>query len=400
MLDATVDQENFAIQGLLALRDCDSTNESNKSTSPQSFVTTPELNEISEITSASKVPSDSSIEYAATESKTVTNTAPFKMHSQQSQTQQAYHFQQKQQEYRDRQAYNAQQAFNAQQIRHAHQYQVVQPSNSSSTIRLPSIKEMLAQHPLLHRSGQTIPIYENKEIYAKDHLQRYSNIQSEKTDRQNTLTEFNKQYKTHCHCDKKRQILEAHTKNQQKLQNSQTLDFKALLQSHNIHKCLEKIKSLSDFELQAFLSGLRQYYRDEYDRELKSQNKKCDTSDAIEPRNNDTDETDNDDDGSEYKLSSDNSHGSDSNTVFINNNNKRTKVENTKSCRGSIEKPRWTTEEKLELLDAVIKHKSLDIMATFDWNVIGADAGRTDKACKDQWRRGILKLFRDYVSRL
>lgn len=399
MLDPTADQESFAIQGLLALRDCDSTNESNKSTSPQSFVTTPDLNEISESTSASKLPSDSLMEYASTEKKALPNASSFPRYSQQYQANQTYNFKQKQ-EYKDRQAYNAQQAFNAQQIRHAHQYQVVRPYNSSSNIRLPSIKEMLSQHPLLHRSGQAMLIYENKEMHAKDHLQRYPNIHSERIDRHNTLTEFKPQCNSRFQCDNKRHIIEAQAKNQQKLQNNQIIDFKALLESHNTQKCLEKIKSLNDSELQVFFSGLRQYYRDEYDKELRSQNKKCDTFDKTEPPNNDTDETDNDDNDSEYRLSSDNSHGSSSNTVFINSNNKRTKVENAKSCSGSIEKPRWTTEEKLELLDAVIKHKSLDIMATFDWSIIGADAGRTDKACKDQWRRGILKLFRDYVSRL
>lgn len=376
MLDTTVDQENSAIQGLLALRDCDSLNGSNKSSSPQSFVTTPELNEL-------RISSVSLIEYTQNENKNVS----ISRHEQQCQTNKPSNLQQKQQEYRDQQAYHAQQAFNAQQIRHSHQFQIVRLSDQSNNVKLPSIKEMISQHPAMYCNRQANPTLVNKESQTKmdynAQIQRYPNMPSERID----------QNKAHPGTANQ-SVSESQFKNQNTPQyNNQHV--------HDIHKCKEDIRTFSDSELHVFLSGLRQHYRDEYYRELKSQKESFDKSDSsAEPQNNDTDDTDNEDSQSEYRLSSDDSCASNSDPVFINTNNKRTKIEGSKNCNGSVEKPRWTTEEKLELLDAVIKHKSLNIMATFDWSAIGTYAGRTDKACKDQWRRGILKLFREFVSRL
>lgn len=386
MLDSTVDQENSAIQGLLALRDFDSFNGSNKSTSPLSFVTTPELNKISEIASVSKIPSDCNkpIPYMSNEIKASPRLAHYQTqahfirHDQQYQANPTYDLQQKQQAHRDQQIYYAQQAFNAQQICHSHQFQVVHPPHQVSHIRLPSIQEMLSRYPSSYHNiqsvGNVVPTHMNNDVPEKypgtiinrPHIQRCPIMSSEILDKHNVYIET-----------------------------------KVLLQSHETHKCMENIKALSDSELESFFSSLRQHYRDEYDKELKEQRENRSKSDSTEQKNNnETGETDTEDEGSDYRISSDNTHGSNINTIFIGSNKKRTKIESSKSSNSSIEKPRWTTEEKLELLDAIIKYKSLDVMATFDWGVIGADTGRIDKACKDQWRRSILKLFREYVSKL
>ncbi|KAI7900250.1 uncharacterized protein BX663DRAFT_563181 [Cokeromyces recurvatus] len=54
------------------------------------------------------------------------------------------------------------------------------------------------------------------------------------------------------------------------------------------------------------------------------------------------------------------------------------------------EKPRWSVEMREALFNAVIAHKGLMDMASFDWPVIGKQIGRSGKACKDQWRRALL----------
>lgn len=40
---------------------------------------------------------------------------------------------------------------------------------------------------------------------------------------------------------------------------------------------------------------------------------------------------------------------------------------------------------------AVVEDKQLDDMTTFAWDRIATRVGRSKKACKDQWRREILK---------
>lgn len=421
MLDSTVDQENSAIQGLLALRDFDSFNGSNKSTSPLSFVTTPELNKISEIASVSKIPSDCNkpIPYMSNEIKVSPRLAHYQTqahfirHDQQYQANPTYDLQQKQQAHRDQQIYYAQQAFNAQQICHSHQFQVVHPPHQVSHIRLPSIQEMLSRYPSSYHNiqsvGNVMPTHMNNDVPEKypgtiinrPHIQRCPIMSSEILDKHNVYIEARNKKVELCQHYQKRYSAEVQLKHQHMPQHNHHIETKVLLQSHETHKCMENIKALSDSELESFFSSLRQHYRDEYDKELKEQRENRSKSDSTEQKNNnETGETDTEDEGSDYRISSDNTHGSNINTVFINSNKKRTKIESSKSSNSSIEKPRWTTEEKLELLDAIIKYKSLDVMATFDWGVIGADTGRIDKACKDQWRRSILKLFREYVSKL
>jgi hypothetical protein len=53
-------------------------------------------------------------------------------------------------------------------------------------------------------------------------------------------------------------------------------------------------------------------------------------------------------------------------------------------------KPRWQPAEKQELMEAIVKDKELDDMATIRWDRIAMAVGRAKKACKDQWRREIL----------
>lgn len=149
----------------------------------------------------------------------------------------------------------------------------------------------------------------------------------------------------------------------------------------------ESITQPDDAELDAFFLSLKQHYRNEFEKELKEQTNSSDSSDTQDA------ETDSDD-GSLYRPSS-SEYASNNSKAMI--KYKKTAVTKKNS---NTEKPRWTLEEKAELFEAVVRHKSLDIMATFDWAAIGADIGRLDKACKDQWRRGILKMFRDSIHKL
>ncbi|KAI9249640.1 hypothetical protein BY458DRAFT_525412 [Sporodiniella umbellata] len=56
-------------------------------------------------------------------------------------------------------------------------------------------------------------------------------------------------------------------------------------------------------------------------------------------------------------------------------------------------KPRWSMEDRVQLIQAIIQDKQLDDMTTFDWNTIATGVQRNHKACKDQWRREILPLL-------
>ncbi|KAI7866194.1 hypothetical protein BDF14DRAFT_1882885 [Spinellus fusiger] len=56
-------------------------------------------------------------------------------------------------------------------------------------------------------------------------------------------------------------------------------------------------------------------------------------------------------------------------------------------------KPRWKDAERLCLFKAIVKDKRLSDMATFRWNKIALEVGRSKKACKDQWRRELLPNF-------
>lgn len=59
--------------------------------------------------------------------------------------------------------------------------------------------------------------------------------------------------------------------------------------------------------------------------------------------------------------------------------------------RLKIQRPRWTANERFKLFMAVVEDKQLDDMTTFAWDRIATRVGRSKKACKDQWRREILK---------
>ncbi|KAI8084095.1 uncharacterized protein B0P05DRAFT_536143 [Gilbertella persicaria] len=61
-----------------------------------------------------------------------------------------------------------------------------------------------------------------------------------------------------------------------------------------------------------------------------------------------------------------------------------------KASKNGKEKPRWTAEMRTLLLNAVVNHKGLSDMTSFDWAAVGLEVGRSGKACKDQWRRAIL----------
>lgn len=53
-------------------------------------------------------------------------------------------------------------------------------------------------------------------------------------------------------------------------------------------------------------------------------------------------------------------------------------------------KPRWQAAEKRGLLEAIVREKNLDDMASIRWDRISMAVGRAKKACKDQWRRELL----------
>lgn len=141
------------------------------------------------------------------------------------------------------------------------------------------------------------------------------------------------------------------------------------------HQILTNIKTLDKSELNLLFQNLQKYYREKYNKELTLQD--------IQESDMDIDDEESADDSSYSTLDS------------VNENSKRVGNSNRKKPKNNTDKPRWTVEEKAELFEAVIRHKSLDVMSTFDWAAIGADIGRVDKACKDQWRRGVLKMLKD-----
>ncbi|KAI8985069.1 hypothetical protein BDB01DRAFT_788819 [Pilobolus umbonatus] len=69
-------------------------------------------------------------------------------------------------------------------------------------------------------------------------------------------------------------------------------------------------------------------------------------------------------------------------------NSSKSIASNTSS--NTINKPRWQEAERLGLLEAIVKEKNLDDMASIRWDRISLAVGRAKKACKDQWRREIL----------
>lgn len=56
----------------------------------------------------------------------------------------------------------------------------------------------------------------------------------------------------------------------------------------------------------------------------------------------------------------------------------------------AINKPRWQDSERQDLIEAIVKEKSLDDMSTIPWDNVSMAVGRAKKACKDQWRRELL----------
>ncbi|KAF7725183.1 hypothetical protein EC973_000349 [Apophysomyces ossiformis] len=57
-------------------------------------------------------------------------------------------------------------------------------------------------------------------------------------------------------------------------------------------------------------------------------------------------------------------------------------------------KPRWKNSERLLLFEAIAKVKQLDDMTSYSWDKIAESVGRSNKACKDQWRREVLPAIR------
>lgn len=66
--------------------------------------------------------------------------------------------------------------------------------------------------------------------------------------------------------------------------------------------------------------------------------------------------------------------------------NNKTKVQKKKSKR----KPRWNKDLKNSLSLAIIDHKKLSDVDSFDWHAIGRKTGKSGKACKRQWLTEIL----------
>jgi hypothetical protein len=97
----------------------------------------------------------------------------------------------------------------------------------------------------------------------------------------------------------------------------------------------------------------------------------------------------------QIELDDDDSADDSSHTVSDSVNESTKKPAGRRETIKNNDKPRWTQEEKAALFEAVVRHKSLNVMHTFDWGAIGADIGQGDKACKDQWRRGVLQKLRD-----
>ena len=125
--------------------------------------------------------------------------------------------------------------------------------------------------------------------------------------------------------------------------------------------------------MQALFENLRKYHREEYAKEIENKRKDACCSD-------------------EDMEDNQSSHSSSDNCSDMNEQGKH-------KLKSGSDKPRWTAKEKADLFEAIIKQKTLSVMGSFDWSAIGSDIGRSDKACKDQWRRGILKFLRESFYR-
>ncbi|CAO3701627.1 hypothetical protein G6F70_001683 [Rhizopus microsporus] len=65
-------------------------------------------------------------------------------------------------------------------------------------------------------------------------------------------------------------------------------------------------------------------------------------------------------------------------------------------------KPRWSAEDRMQLIMAIIEDKKLGDMTTFNWEHVATRVNRGSKACKDQWRREILPALQKlpYMNQL
>ncbi|CAO3656921.1 unnamed protein product [Mucor hiemalis] len=159
----------------------------------------------------------------------------------------------------------------------------------------------------------------------------------------------------------------------------QQLQTKILLLAQEHHRLLSAIQPGDKSELIALFQGFKQVYGDEFKYELLQPQ---DTVTNIETDDVDDSSNSNDD-------SSDPGNGKKFNKEVMK------RYLDKKATASGTDKPRWTMLEKSELFEAIIKHKKLGVMSSFNWAEIGADCGKQDKACKDQWRRGVLKMLRD-----
>ncbi|GAA5802531.1 hypothetical protein HPULCUR_007998 [Helicostylum pulchrum] len=362
MSDLTKDtQKNSAIQGLLALRDCDS-GDSPKSDS-NSILTTPELhpnanpNLILQSNYCIPPPFDSSINPRFNQEM---NRLP-KLSYVSSQSMKPL----------ENRAYYHHQDFNY--ARRSNQL-IYSPQKSKQKVTLPPIKDMIAQYPLSHHhqrrsSTNVLPPPSPRAGFSGRHVRA---LATHPYARKNSVISL--------------ALLNQHNK-------SQTPEHGLL----NLQSSLRDHQNLAyQNDPDSFFDCLKQPCRPEFENEptTTKEHESQSNTDSVETQETESDnDDDDDDDGSVYKPSSSSSGYTPTTQI------KKVAASESKGNRHS-EKPRWTTKEKKELFEAVVRHKSLDIMATFDWNAIGNDIGRVDKACKDQWRRGILKMFREYICKL
>lgn len=358
MSDLTKDtQKNFAIQGLLALRDCDSVENNSPKSDSNSILTTPELhsytkpNLVLQSDCCIPPPFDSSIDSRFNQE--INRLPNLSYVSSQSMKPLGDHAYATQVYYQD---------FNCVNRRQSNQL-IYSPRQSQQKVTLPSIKDMLAQYPLSHHQRRSTNVSSSRGSFSDRHARALA---------------------THPYQRKSAVISLALLNQHNKLQDSEhgLSNIPPSLRDHQNHA----YQNEPDY----FFNNLKQQHRPEFKKEPKEHESQS-NSDSVETRYTETESDkidDDDDDGSLYKPSSSSGYTPIKKVAPESKRNKHS------------EKPRWTTKEKKELFEAVVRHKSLDVMATFDWNAIGADIGRVDKACKDQWRRGILKMFREYVCKL
>ncbi|KAG2232902.1 hypothetical protein BDF21DRAFT_433954 [Thamnidium elegans] len=351
----TESQENSAIQGLLALRDCDSGGNKSPQSDSNSILTTPELhpntkpNLVLQSNYCMSPPLESSIdprfnqEINRVPNLSYVSSQSMKSPSENEHATQAYY-----------------QDFNCVNRRPSNQL-IYYPQQSQQKVTLPPIKDMIAQFPLSHHQRRSTNILSPRGSVSDRHARAIA---------------------THPYQRKSSVISLKLLKQHSKLQKS----------THGLSNVPPSLQDHRNYTYQnepdSFFNDLKQQYPPEFENELREQENQSNTDSVetqyMETESDDIDEIDEDDkdDGSVYKPT-----------------RPKKVVSESKRSRHS-EKPRWTTKEKRELFEAIVRHKTLDIMATFDWNAIGADIGRVDKACKDQWRRGILKMFREYICKL